>query len=332
MFSPRLRFACWFVIAIYARSGRQAFAQPAACPPCSQSRNFSAQCRLITNPCDRASVAQIDQVLDRLFASGKPVVFHVHGRGREPGKTLRKDLIGVIERDYDVRVLMFNWDSGFPILFPLRRPVGHARESGAPLRDAITRLIAYRETHPASANIPVSLLVHSMGSIVLHSALDGLPLRTSNGPVFSNIVITGSDEDAAGHDEWVGQLQAQHAVVVTVNRGDSTLARARNGRRPEDQPLGRVLVPTLAPNATYLDLTSAVGGAHRYFEKGRQHRNVAVCRIFATLLRGEAPDFAPGQLVTSTGRVGVLVPLANTNAADECFRNTVDSPDDDDDG
>lgn len=109
-------------------------------------------------------------------------------QGQSPKKTLRKDLVGTIDRDYDVRVL-----------------------------------------------------------IQLGATLD-----TSRAPLFANIVITGSDEDAAGHVSWVSKLHAQHAVVITINKHDLTLARARDKRTAQQQPLGRTLEQTLAPNATYV--------------------------------------------------------------------------------
>ena len=298
-----------------------AIALPALPQTCSGCGRFNEQCRLITSPCTRFPLTAEESVLDGLFATGRPVVVYVHGRGREPGKTLREDIVGRLEREYGVGVLMFNWDSGFPLIFPLRRPVGSAVASGPSLRDAITALIRYRETHPDTARTAVSLLVHSMGSITLRSALEGLSLRTTRGPLFANILITGSDEDAAGHHTWVERLEAQHAIVIAINRNDATLALARDRRSRNQVPLGRNLVPPLAANATYLETTGLVGGSHRMFEKGRQHRNVAICRIFTSLLRGEAPDLQPG----------VLIPNATADGAHPCFRGVIDSPDADDD-
>ena len=62
-------------------------ASAADCSTCAQSPTFNDACRLVTAPCNRAPIGDINNVLDGLYATGKPVVFYVHGRGEEPKKT-----------------------------------------------------------------------------------------------------------------------------------------------------------------------------------------------------------------------------------------------------
>jgi hypothetical protein len=296
----------------------------AACTPCDRSSRFDDRCRLVTVPCERANIEDADAVLDALFASRQPVVLYVHGRGNEPRKTARQDIVGKLESQYGIKVLMFNWNSrGF--LFS--RPVDRARASAPNLRDTISRLGTYRDAHPETAGVPVSLLVHSMGSIVLRPALDGLSLANQNGPIFSNILITESDEDAQGHNAWVERLRARNAILLTFNESDSTVRRSNHGEGLT--PLGLRPEPPLAGNAQYINATDRVGQAHRLFDKGRLHGNVALCEIFTAMLRGAPPDLTSATIGERQGTI--LIPFSRSDRSAPCFRDVIDLPDDDDD-
>ena len=270
-------------------------------------------------------VSSTDQLLDGLFTSRQPVVLYVHGRGREPRKTARENIIGKLEQQYGIKVLMFNWDAH---AFAFSRPVERARASAPNLRETIERLGRYRVSHPDTANVPVSLLVHSMGSITLKPALDGLSLANENGPIFSNILLTESDEDAQSHHEWIELLRAKNTILLTFNKSDGTLKRSNHGTGKSPLGLGPDL--SLANNARYLDTTGHVGKAHRLFDKGRLHGNVAICKIFSAMLRGESPTLT-SDTIQDTRQERILVPVGFSNKADACFNNVTDSPDDDGD-
>lgn len=83
-------------------------------------------------------IDELGNALVTLRATGQPIVLFVHGRGKEPDKSLRgatftKGLaVHKIERGYGVRVLMFNWNSAFRGLSFLDREVPLANtEDGA---------------------------------------------------------------------------------------------------------------------------------------------------------------------------------------------------------
>jgi esterase/lipase superfamily enzyme len=293
------------------------------CATCAASPAFDARCRLVTAPCNRAQIAAADQVLDDLFREGKPVVLYIHGRGSEPGKTLKDNIAGTLERDYGVRVLMFNWDSHVPRLLPFRRPVDKAQASAPELSDLVTRLATYRDSHPGTANVPVSLLVHSMGNITFRRAVEqGLPMTNGGGPIFTNILMTESDEDDKAHNVWVEKLRARGTILLSVNRNDGVLNRSNHHNGAE--PIGISPAPPLATNAAYLDASGLVGKAHRLFTKSKLHGNVATCRIFTAMLRGEMPDVA-----LPKGRISAPASAANKN--DACFHGVNESSDEDED-
>ena len=291
-------------------------ASAADCPTCAQSPAFNDACRLVTAPCSRAPMDDINKVLDRLYATGKPVVVYVHGRGEEPKKTLDDGIVAKLESEYGVSTLMFNWDSKGE---GRHRPVDKAQASVPKLRDLIGRIAVYRKAHPEKP--APTLLVHSMGSILLRGAAEGVSFKMDDGAaIFSNILVTGSDEESVGHADWVKKLAAANTILIAVNRHDAVLIAAIHPKG--FTPLGRQVILPVAQNAFYLDVTSLVGFQHRLFAKKAQKNNVAICRIFTAALRGEKPDLVIGRTIRKTENVRVLFPIDKTNKKDVCFQNT----------
>jgi hypothetical protein len=141
--------------------------------------------------------------------------------------------------------------------------------------------------------------------------------------------MTGSDEDAEGHNVWVEKLQARGTILISINEQDGTLARSKH---PDGKnPLGMGAPSPLANNAAYLDTTGLVGKTHRLFAKGKQHKRVAICQVFTAMLRGEKPDLSGGPSLKEVKRERVFVPVSTVGGGDACFQGVADSPDVDDD-
>ena len=285
--------------------------------------SFDPERPVVVAPDRRVGLDALEPVLDELFRSGKPVVLYVHGRGNEPKKSIRKGILRRIELQYDVKVLMLDWESKAPF-FVFGRPVDKAIAAAPRLGAVVERLAAYRQSHAAARSVPLSLLAHSMGTIVLEEAVTRghTSLRDAAGrPVFSNILLTQSDSDAGPHAGWVGRLPASGTVLLTLNRKDLVLARSKH--RNGDGPLG-ISDPkdlALADTAFYLDLTDLVGGHHRLFAKGGQDDNVAVCQIMTEMLGGKAEvNLKVGETIGRIDRGRVLTPLPDTDETPPCFR------------
>lgn len=309
-----------------------------ACPPSAEAPKYNKDNSLITTPCSclvsapcsRARISDIDKILDELFKTKKPIVLYVHGRGDEPEKTWENGIINTLDKDYKIKVLMFNWNSYGR---GLHRPVKEALEGAPYFREVIERLAKYRESHPDSKAMPVSLLAHSMGSIVLRKAVDdGLPLTASDGSrLFANILLTGSDEDAEGHNIWVNKLACSGTILITINKKDGTLTGIFGSHHPDNKtPLGINPLPPLADNAYYLDVTGLVGKTHRLFRKERQHNQVSICNILTAMLQGKKSNLAVDPNIKEVnGRL--LVPVIKHNKADKCFQDVQEEVDEADD-
>ncbi len=273
---------------------------------------FNAATPLYTSDAKAWRIDQLPAVLAQLNASGKPVVLFVHGRGKEPGKSLLGGTftegmaVHKIERGYDVKVLMFNWDSAFHglNLFDREVPLSHTPAGGAALGSTLTALKQFEADNPG---IPrPALLVHSMGSVVVqHALLEGhWPAESS---LFSTVLISEPDCDDVNHASWLELLAARERTFVTQNQDDFVLIRATDARPAGAKALGLGTSEPLAPHATYIDLTNmgALGkkdADHEVFGKGAMNGQLYVCQFFTQALTGKNVVLDPAVNVDSIER------------------------------
>ena len=273
---------------------------------------FNAETPLYTSDAKAWRIDQLPDVLKTLQATGKPIVFFVHGRGKEPGKSLLGGTytIGMavhkIERGYDVRVLMFNWDSAFRGLniFDRDVPLSHTEAGGAALGETLTMLKKFESENPEAAN--PALLVHSMGSIVVQRAVADGHWPAASG-LFSSVLFSEPDADDVGHASWLESLAQREKTFVTQNRDDHVLIRSTDARPDGAQALGLGTSQPLAPHAIYVDLTNmgAIGKKdddHEVFGKGAMNGQLYVCQFFTQALTGENVVLDPASNVEGIER------------------------------
>lgn len=275
--------------------------------------HFNADTPLYDGQKSAWRMSQCEQLLDRLAARGKPLVIFVHGRGKEPNKSLNgaswvKGLaVPKIELGYDVSVLMFNWDSAFPSVFfkDRTRALSHTDAAGHSLGELLQRCASYFDARPALQR-PV-LLVHSMGSIVVQKTVESGKWPAS-APIFRQVVLTEPDADDIGHAVWLDRLGQSETVYVTWNADDKVL-RASNDERPKNaHALGLGTQQPLASHCRYIDLTSMgpVGHEedddHEVFGKGAMNGQVFVCQFFEQSLRGSPVTLSADVNVASVER------------------------------
>lgn len=222
------------------------------------------------------------EALTIAFKAGKPILVYVHGRGKEPNKSLhvKKILPIVLEKHYGVSVIMVNWDS-YGFLLDRKRPLRNTPEGASRLGELIMAMREDQQQGKLPNNI--SLLVHSLGNVVLQDTVEAGAWNGISTPLFKNVVLTSPDADTQGHNVWLEKLASVERVWVTINHADRVLANAGSGRNGTS-PLGRGAIPPLAASATYLDLHSAVGSAHQVFNKSYMAGNIALCQFFQSAL------------------------------------------------
>lgn len=292
---------------------------------------FNALTPLYTSDAVAWRLDQIEDVLDRLTAAMKPIIVFVHGRGKEPNKSLKGGefvaglAVQKLERGYDVGVLMFNWDSAFPgIAFWNRsRPLSKVPDAAGQFSELLEGLRSYRNRHPTF--VPPVLLAHSMGSFVIKSAVEQ-GLWPDGSGIFKHVVLSQPDVDDVGHAAWVDRLAAQEMVFSTMNRDDKVLHRSTDARPEGCHALGLDTDEPLAFKATYVDLTnmgpvgSEMDDDHEVFGKGAMNGQVYVCQFFEQALRGEKVVLDSATNVESIDRGVVLRLKAKYDTGAPCLQ------------
>ncbi|HEY3305636.1 MAG TPA: alpha/beta hydrolase [Candidatus Binatia bacterium] len=299
---------------------------------------YNASTPLYTSDKAPFRITDVPAALDKLFSAGAPVLLFVHGRGFEPKKSLEGgffvegNAVHKLERDYGVRVLMFNWDSApSKILFvPLwkdrSRPLSKMPGAAESLHKVLTAVAAYRSHKHGDKRLV--LLAHSMGTIVLETLVRNHQWPVGPGPIFSNVVLTGADANNETHESWLTTIAQREKVYVTVNRDDDVLADSTD-QRPEGMlPLGVNPGKQLAANVRYVEVTGLgtaksgdgkATGRHEMFTKAGMHQQVNVCRFFNSALRGNPVELVPGGNVETVVREQILQLKFHRDPKDACW-------------
>lgn len=292
---------------------------------------FDPTKRLYTSDKAGYKVSKLPALLDRLLSNGKPVILFVHGRGNEPKKSLEGGrFIGravyKLESGYDANVLMFSWDSKRGKGLKDRgRPLSNMLVASKEFLKILEGIKQYRKSHPQSK--PIALISHSMGNIVIESAVKNLDgwIENDGKPLFSNILLSASDADDVEHAEWVEQISATENVYITINADDKVLKKS-NDRPSGTAPMGLEPGSKLANKATYVDVTrlgkrkGKKTKKHELFNKPGMYDQVHVCQFFHQVLTGESVILNDDNSteVVPNKRYKLLHKRSNTN---NCFKS-----------
>lgn len=282
------------------------------------------------------SVAETQALLERLNEAKSRVIFYLHGRGEEPEKSFnfKKTGGGAVIRlrtEYNARVILIGWNSKSKG-YDRSEPLEHTDEGADTMSAVLAQLAEHLKKNPSSPR--PSLLVHSMGSIVLAKTVKRIGWPTdSTRPLFSNILLSESDVDSQGHGKWLSTISNAEKVYVTQNRQDTVLKESTDSRNPQTNfALGLEPVPPFADKARYIDLTDALAikrkwfflkvGAHQVFSKSWMGKHINTCQFITKALRGEIfePDQIDGIAQTSPGHFKAI---AKTSPNDSCFKHMV---------
>lgn len=239
--------------------------------------------------------SEIARTLKNDIESGKAdnFIFYVHGRGREPNKSLR-DIIPNLEKEYIAAVLMFHWFPSYK--GPLGYPKEEAEAAAPDLGKALEYFQAYKDSNRDEfKNVRTTMLVHSMGNIVFEKFMESYTPRTLNKGLFDTIVLNAADTDANGHDKWVSKIDFVSHIYITLNEGDNVLSASAKSQG--EKRLGQKMTTItgrrmqLAGNANYVDF-SETGVNHRYFLKSGQEDNPWLKQFYESVMNGNPINWA----------------------------------------
>ncbi|MBU2570449.1 MAG: alpha/beta hydrolase [Gammaproteobacteria bacterium] len=232
---------------------------------------------------------------------------------------------------------MFSWDSerGGWGLFDIddrERPLENIPEATRKLNELLTRIKQYRANK--NSKKPFVLLAHSMGTIVLQKLVENEELKSwpsTEGAIFSNVVISSSDANNLGHEEWVQQIAATERTYVTFNNDDGTLKNSTEARPEGAVALGLNPGNKFANDANYINLTGLGmsisdqneedNDHHEMFNKCSMFNQVNMCQFYDSALKGNEPTLN-SNIAEKNGWVYSLKQKIDKN--DACFTNKCD--------
>ena len=259
--------------------------------------SFDSQYPLYLSDGSNYNFDQIDTALDRAYSYKKPVILFVHGRGNEPKKSLEGgtfvdgNAVHKLEEQYNIKVVMFNWQSK-AFLYDRTKPLSHMNESALSFKKVLTATQKYLKI---SKNKKISLLAHSMGSIVVQTYVKNYGWEPKT-RLFSNVIFTSPDADNKNHALWLDQIAKIENTFVTINQDDDILSQSTDDREKNVYALGLLPVKKYSSNTTYLDLTKMsdqpgkATGTHEIFNKLNMKGQKYVCEVMQSLLTSQNPN------------------------------------------
>ena len=267
---------------------------------------FSSNHPLYLSDGSKYNFDQIEFALDKVFSYNKPVVLLVHGRGNEPNKSLNGGFfvegkaVHKLEQQYNVKVLLFNWNSK-AFFIDRHKPLKNIPAAAESFSIVLERIQSYLKHATAKK---ISLLVHSMGSIVMQKYVESYGWNY-NQRIFNNVLFSEPDADNKNHASWVDKIAAVEKVYITINRNDFILSLAFDARKNGNRALGKKPLAPFSQLATYLDFTRLGKKANRkirthdIFNKNSMLDQLNICEIIHALLVSKNPDISKNTDPTS---------------------------------
>lgn len=222
----------------------------------------------------------------------KNILIYVHGRGRDVRDEWES--LEELEREYGVRVLMFDWPSWTSLL---SRPVKNAENSSVELFKVFNAIKEFKERKPEKS---FSLLCHSMGNVVFSHFMKQYYisgyLSQNNKPLFENYIANAPDVAMRGHSEWLKKIDFAKRRYILMNNRDIVLLlsylldiKERNpyyyklGLGFQNLPLSdRKKISMMDPDSTYIDFSYSLKNQHRYFQEEKE----AIIDVLKPLVNG----------------------------------------------
>lgn len=225
-----------------------------------------------TNKIDGAwGIESFNELMNQLLEKNDDIIFFIHGRGKHPVKGVK--LLPEIEQRYGAKVVMFHWKSWTNAV---SRPVKAAKEAALDLQQVLYALQSYKKNNPAKMlRLHLSLLVHSMGNLVMEEFIQKYYTGDLVDGLFDNILLNASDTGAEQHAEWANKINFKNQLFITLNKQDgilhgSILIDFKDGKYNGPR-LGRKIRSnggryfTLSNNSIYVDISKQVGLKHRHY-------------------------------------------------------------------
>ncbi|MGZ3807415.1 MAG: alpha/beta hydrolase [Bacteriovorax sp.] len=225
-------------------------------------------------------LSEMSEILEKytLENPDKNILFYVHGRKHHLETILPR--LPAMEKSYNVKVIMFHWDSWSSLL---TRPVENAEMASESLNEAFREIRDFKELHQKYfEQHKINLLCHSMGNLVLQYFTQKYLDRdwmNSPRPLFENLISVGADVPLVNHKEWLSKFNLARNKSIFMNNADDVLIPSyildvKNGDffsyklglgLDNFSGLKDHIKEKLVKEATYVDLSGVLHSQHAYF-------------------------------------------------------------------
>jgi len=149
----------------------------------------------------------------------KNILFYVHGRKKDVED--EKERIRKLEKFFNVKVLMFHWNSYDKFL---NRPTKNAEEASLQLFEALQMIRDFKNNHTAFfQNRSINLLCHSMGNLVLKYTIEKYFDDFEQEEVFTNYIGNAPDVPLKNHAVWLSRFKMAKRNYIMMNDHDFVL-------------------------------------------------------------------------------------------------------------
>lgn len=224
----------------------------------------------------------------------KNLLFYVHGRGNHPMKG--QESIAQIEKEQNLKVILFHWPAKSKWHV---RPVKAAINASSDFKIFLDNINEYKSENPeVFKNIKVSILIHSMGTIILKDFIETFYEGNYPRDLFDTMTLNSSDTSTRGHKKWVERIDFSKNIVITTNKFDVVLMTSKilSLKKPRlsgprlgtriRRRFGFGYFP-LAKNAIYYDYSKLSFYGHIHYKKNKYEESKILRNVYADLLNGK---------------------------------------------
>lgn len=218
-------------------------------------------------------------------------VVYVEGLGKTFLTAIDRSTL--FSRQYGKQIIMFDWPTYRPDLNGgknFRISLNESEEVSKIFCVFLDSLNTYKVNHPRAFK-SLSLLMHSMGNLLLKHAVENGCLKIQN-ELFNTIIFNAACVSQKNHSQWMKKINIQKKLYVTINNRDKVLRGAKLVTKLSRQ-LGQQPKPEYAANALYIDFSRVLEKEHNYFLfPSVLNTHPYIKDIYNLLLSGTEPDFS----------------------------------------
>ncbi len=222
----------------------------------------------------------------------KNIVFYVHGRKKDVED--EKERIQKLEKYFNIKVLMFHWNSYDKFL---NRPTKNAEDASLQLFEAFQMIRDFKNNHTDFfKKRSLNLLCHSMGNLVLKYMIEKHFEDFDQEVIFTNYIGNAPDVPLKNHQTWLSQFKMAERNYILMNDHDFVLTFSYlldvfnkdlfqyrlglgfdgyMGRRDDEKH-------NLVRDVNYVDFSKVLRFEHGYFA----YDNREITEIFTQILNG----------------------------------------------